>query len=422
MKRLSNADLSKLEKDIKDYREKVLDAFYDYYQKVVSFMDSGSMKGSAGDAVFSYYGEVHLYLINKTMNVVSEISEEVSRIKDEFLSYEETADGLVDSSVVEEKRERVRQVFRDFEAHETRLKNVESQIMGIAGVTTTDTDSVVAKFSSTDTIMREIAENLEQKDETITNNLSSLENRVRELKNAIIDIDNNYKTDNGFSQTKIDGIKQAEWYTEEETKELAQKFIDSPFMVGGDGGTSYVQEAGIISDLGTHIVGVSANDYGYEYTVDGNSLSVSGHYTGLEARSDFEGDLYSNSVKAQIGYAGANLDVSDTGFTADGNIGVARADADLTLGWDDWNVHAAGDAGVLTADGKIRADTGGIGLKGDVSLAHAEAEGGVTLIGTDIDVGVGIGKIGGGIELAWDKIEIELHVIAGAKLSIEFPW
>src|SRR5690606_7722995 len=304
----------------------------------------------------------------------------------------------------------------------TRLKNAESQIMGIAGVTTTDTDSVVAKFSSTDTIMREIAENLEQKDETITNNLSSLENRVRELKNAIIDIDNNYKTDNGFSQTKIDGIKQAEWYTEEETKELAQKFIEHPFMVGGDGGTSYVQEAGIISDLGTHIVGVSANDYGYEYTVDGNSLSVSGHYTGLEARSDFEGDLYSNSVKAQIGYAGANLDISDSGFTADGNIGVARADADLTVGWDDWNVHAAGDAGVLTADGKVRADTGGIGLNGSVSLAHAEAEGGITLFGTDIDVGVGVGKVGGGIELAWDKIEIELNIIAGAKLSIDFPW
>lgn len=422
MKRLSNSDITTLEKDMQEYREKVLDAFYDYYQKVLSFVDSRALKGSTGDAVFSYYSQVHLYLINKTMNVVSEISEEITRMKDEFLSYEETSDGLVDTNIVDEKRERIRQVFRDFESHEARLKNVESQIMGITGVTTTDTDSIVTKFGQTDTVMREIIENLEEKDERVTNDLTNLENRVKELKNAIIDIDNNYKTDNGFSQTKIDGIKQAEWYTEEETKELAQKFVDNPFMVGSHEGNSYVSEVGVVTDLGDHTLGVAANDYGYEYSVDGNTMGVSGHYTGLEARSEIESDLYNNTTRAQIGYAGANLEVSDSGFTADGNIGVARADADLTVGWDDWNVHATGDAGVLTADGKVRADTGGIGLNGSVSLAHAEAEGGITLFGTDIDVGVGVGKVGGGIELAWDKIEIELNIIAGAKLSIDFPW
>ena len=78
MKRLSNSDITTLEKDMQEYREKVLDAFYDYYQKVLSFVDSRALKGSTGDAVFSYYSQVHLYLINKTMNVVSEISEEIT--------------------------------------------------------------------------------------------------------------------------------------------------------------------------------------------------------------------------------------------------------------------------------------------------------------------------------------------------------
>ncbi|MEI3614941.1 hypothetical protein [Pseudogracilibacillus sp. SO30301A] len=106
----------------------------------------------------------------------------------------------------------------------------------------------------------------------------------------------------------------------------------------------------------------------------------------------------------------------------EGETSIARVEADTTLGWDDCNVHADGEAGVLTADGYARADTGGIGFKGNASLAHASAKGGFTLWGTDIDLGVSVGNVGGRIDLVWDHIEIELNILAGASLYIDFPW
>lgn len=423
MSKLSNSDVSQLDQNVDEYRGQVIDAAYDYYQKVSAFIVSNAIRGTTGDMVMSYYDQVHLYLINRIMNVASELSEASSQAKDIFFAYESTRDGLVDRQYVEEKRVEVDRVQTDFESHETRLKQVESEILGIAGVSPTNTSAVTSQFGETNRVMNEIKEQLQQADDDLYNQLSGIEQRVNDLKSAITEIDSSYRTDQGFSVTKIDHIRQEEWYTEESADVFTEKYVESPYEVGQDTYQSYVTEIGYVTDIGTSVSGLTANEAGYEYEIDGTTMNASADYTGLEARTEFESTYLNSSGKAEVGYATVAVEASETGFNAEGNVGVAQAQSSLVAGSESFNVKADAEAGFLTAEGDARANTGGVGLSGMASLGHVEAKGGFTVFDIGVELGVSAGgQVGGGFELSWDKVEIDLRAVVGGTLTIDLPF
>lgn len=422
MKKLSNSDIASLKKNVHTFKEGVLEGSYDKYKKIEAFVNSDVMRGESGESVFGYYNSVHKHLLNKMMNVAAEIEQGANHVEEAFLSYESKEDGLVDTSCIDERKGTVNKVLNDFETHESELKNVESNILHIAGVKQTNSEVVIGQFHDSDTVMHDIIEKLGDKDEDLCSELNDLEERVSELKTAITDIDNNFKTDGGFSDEKVNEIKNNDWYSDEKTDEFDKMYQESPFETGQHEESSYTDEVGLVTDLGTNTYSVSANKRGYDYTQDGDVFSGSAYYTGLEARGDFKLKYAQSSAAAKVLSAEGNLMTENHGIQMDGNVSAAKVEADTMVGWDDWNVHADGDAGVLTADGDARVDTHGVGVNGDVSLASAEANAGTTIAGTDVDAGVDIGKVGGGFEVSADKVEVELHFIVGGKLSIDFPW
>jgi chaperonin cofactor prefoldin len=423
MKKLSNAEISTLKSDVESYKERLLESLYDQYNKIITFTSSNALRGTAGDSVFNYYNEVHLYLLNRIMNVADEIANEAKTLEEAFISYESSSDGLVNTQLLREKKREINNTLLEFDGLDSEIQRLNGEIMGIAGVSRINGNSVVQQYEDSMQLVTDMADNLEEKDSDLNSGLDRLENRVQELKDAIQDIASNFKTTAGFSDYRVDNMQSSDWYTAETTDVYEEMYANSPFDHERAADASYITEAGVATDFGTGIVGASVNSYGGEFTRDGNDLEASGYYNLLQARADLEGDYVEANAQANVVYGSGEIEYNeDKGFTAEGEAGVARVDGEVMLGTEEWNVHAEGEAGAFTADGRVRADTGGIGIKGEVSLVHAEAKGGVTVADTDIDIGVSAGKFGGGAELAWDKIEVELHLGVGASLSIDFPW
>jgi HPt (histidine-containing phosphotransfer) domain-containing protein len=422
MKKLSNADISTLKSDVESFKERLLDSLYDHYNKIITFTGSNVFRGEAGDSVFNYYNEVHLYILNRMMNVATEIANEAKTMEDAFLSYESSSDGLVNSQLLREKKREINNTLIEFDGLDSEIQRLNGEIMGIAGVSSINGNAVVQQYDDSIQLTTDMADDLEEKDSDVNASLDRLENRVQELKDAIQDVASNFKTNAGFSNYRVDNIQTSDWYSNETTQVYDELYAASPYDHGTADGAFYTTEVGAETDFGTGVAGASVSSYGGAFTRDGTDFQGSGYYNLLEARADLEGDYVEAGANANVVYGSGSVEYSETGLTAEGEAGVAKVDGNVMLGSDEWNVHAEGGAGAFTAEGNVRADTGGIGAKGEVSLVHAEAEGGFTVADTDIDVGVSAGKFGGGAELAWDKIEVELHVGVGGSLSIDFPW
>ncbi|WP_078577923.1 T7SS effector LXG polymorphic toxin [Salipaludibacillus agaradhaerens] len=422
MKTLSNRDISNLSKHVETYEEKVLEGLYEHYRTVLSFINGNSMRGEAGEATVTYLNNVHLYLINKFMNVISELASDMKHIEEAFLAYETSNYGIVNSSLVNSKQTEIKQIFNQFDTLDNELNTLTSEINYIPGVSSLKSSVLINEFNKTFDKMDEIVDNLEEKDLNLTNHLESLSARVQELKTAIKDVEAHFKTDGGFSSEKVSNIESSSWYTQEKNDVFADLYRDSPFVVDEVKETAYTQEVGFVTDFGTNVSGVYVADRGYSVNGDMTNFTATGHFSGLEAKSEFTGDYINSTTSAKVLYGDGELSFKN-GVNMEANVGVAQAHTDFMVGWDDWNVHASGDAGVLTAEGKFQADTGGLALKGEAALYYVEAKGGVTLANTDIDVGISHGKVGGGLGLTWDKVEIEIHGwIVGGSLSIDFPW
>ncbi|GAB3803376.1 T7SS effector LXG polymorphic toxin [Virgibacillus kimchii] len=423
MKKLSNAEISTLKSDVDSFKERLLDSLYDHYNKIITFTGSNALRGTTADSVFHYFNDVHLYLLNRIMNVATEIANEAKTIEEAFISYESSSDGLVQSQLLREKKREINNTLLEFDGLDSEIQRLNGEIMGIAGVSPVNGNAVIRQYEDSMQLVTDMADKLEEKDSDLNANLDRMENRVQELKEAIQDIASNFKTTAGFSSYRVNNIHSSDWYSHETTEVYDQLYAASPFDYARTDESSYITEAGAVTDFGTGVAGAAVNSYGGEFTADGNDMEGTGYYNLLEARADMEGNYVEADAGGNVVYGSGSLEFSETtGVVAEGEAGVARVDGNVMLGSDAWNVHAEAEAGAFTADGRVRADTGGIGAKGEVSLAHAEAEGGVTLANTDIDVGVSAGKFGGGLELAWDRVEVELHLGVGASLSVDFPW
>jgi len=422
MKTLSNTEISNLSKSIDSYQDTVLDGLYEHYKTVLSFINGNSMRGEAGEANIEYLNNVHLFLINKFMNVISELEADIKHIEEGFLAYETSSYGIVKSSLINDKHSEITKIFNHFDVLDTDLATLTSEVRHIPGVSTLYGGVVLNEFNKTFEKMDEIVDNLEEKDINLTNHLESLSTRVQELKSAINEVEDQFKTDRGFSKEKVTEVENFSWYTQEKNDVFTDLYQSSPFVAEEVKETAVTQEAGFVTDVGTNLSGVYVADRGYSLNGDMGHFNATGNFSGLELRSEFTGDHINSTTSAKALHGEGNLSL-ESGVNMNAHVRVAQAHGDLMVGWDDWNVHASGDAGVLTAEGKFQADTGGLALKGEVSLYHVEAKGGVTLANTDIDVGISHGKIGGGLGLTWDKIDIEIHGwIVGASLSIDFPW
>src|SRR5690625_3808670 len=374
MKKLSNAEISTLKSDVESFKEGLLESLYDHYNKIITFTSSKAFRGATGDSVFSYYNSVHLYLLNRIMNVATEIADEAKTIEEAFISYESSSDGLVNSQLLREKKREINNTLNEFDGLDSEIQQLNGEIMGIAGVSTINGNAVAQHYDDTKQLMNDMVDNLEEKDSDINSNLDRLENRVQELKDAINDIASNYKTSAGFSNYRVNNIQTSDWYKNETTEVYDELYAESPYDHGLADDAFYHTEAGAVTDFGTGTTGAAVSSYGGEFTRDGRDLEGSGYYNLLEARADLGGDYVNAGVHANVGYGNGTFEYSeDTGLKAEGEAGVARVDGDVMLGSDEWNVHAEGEAGAFTADGMVRADTGGIGLKGEVSLVHAEA-------------------------------------------------
>jgi conjugal transfer/entry exclusion protein len=422
MKTLSNRDISNLSKHVETYEEKVLEGLYDHHKSIISFIQSGAMKGEAGEATVTYLTNVHLYLINKFMNVVSELASDMKHIEEAFLAYETSNYGIVNSSLVNSKQTEIKQIFNQFDTLDNELNTLTSEINYIPGVSSLKSSVLINEFNKTFDKMDDIVDNLEEKDLNLTNHLESLSARVQELKMGIKDVEAHFKTDGGFSSEKVSNIEASSWYTNESFEVMTELYKNSPFVVENFSSAQSANEVGFVTDLGTNIAGAYVNRRGYSLNVDENVAHFNGYVSGFEARNDFKSNYQESESYVKVMYA--EIDASlDKGINITADVGAAQAEVDYMVGFENWNAHVAAEGGHFTANGKIRADTGGLGLKGEIApLFYGELVTGITVFGTDIDVGMNAGKIGGGFEVSWDKIELSLAKGLGLNLTIDFPW
>src|SRR5690625_3424124 len=290
MKKLANAEISTLKSDVESYKERLLDSLYDHYNKIITFTSSNSFRGATGDSVFNYYNEVHLYLLNKIMNVADEISNEAKTMEEAFLSYESSSDGLVNTELLREKRREINNTLIEFDGLDSEIQRINGEIMGIDGVSSVNGNTLVQQYEDSIQLMNDMADNLEERDSDLNGNLDRLENRVQELKDAIQDIAANYKTTAGFSNYRVDNIQTSDWYRNETTEVYDKLYAESPFQVETVDDAFYVTEVGVATDVGTGIAGAGVSSYGAEFTRDGANTEASGYYNLLEARADLEGN------------------------------------------------------------------------------------------------------------------------------------
>lgn len=422
MKTLSNTEISNLSKSIDSYQDTVLEGLYEHHKSIISFISSDCMKGEAGETTVTYLNSVHLFLINKFMNIVSELAADIKLIEGGFLAYETSSYGIVNSSLINDKHSEITQIFNQFDTLDNELGTLTSEINYIPGVSTLYGGVVLNEFNITFDKMNEIVDNLEEKDITLTNHLESLSTRVQELKSAINEVEDQFKTDRGFSKEKVTEVESSSWYTDESFEVVTELNKNSPYVADTFSDAHSANEVGVVSDVGTNIARTYVNRRGYNIEVDRDAVHYNGYVSGFEARNDFKSKYAESESYVKLMYAEIDASI-DKGINVTADVGTAKAETEFMLGFDDWNVHLSAEGGHFTANGKIRGDSGGIGLGGEVAPHfYGEIVTGITVFGTDIDLGMNAGKVGGGFEVSWDKIELRLSAVVGLNLTIDFPW
>jgi len=383
MATLVNDELDDMLDQIKQFKIKMQDAFYEQYKGAYILSQSTNFRGDTADAYKNYITTVPINFINAFINISEEITTSLEEIKSDFLTYEGSEAGIVDEITLDDIASELQLKKNDYVTLLSEIATVTSRAGEYIATTALSGETIIDDYDVVMQNVRDTQENLLDTDDRALEKAEKLYDRIGELLNNIDRIKKDYYTGVKINYNKVGSITQQEWYQIESSENLDKLLESDPFSYIAN--TTAIWEdqiaAGYSSDiygyLGGRLLGAegSAGWNNGVGTVKGNfsafSLNGYGQLTDW-LRWSTNGYILGGSGEAKIGWSDEYK-----GFSLEGEAAVAKIKSSIVAGTEDFNgsidfTAEAGSVGmycVAEFEGENNFD---IGLGANVALARLE--------------------------------------------------
>lgn len=281
--RLVNDEINELVEKLQNYQEQLSTAVYEQFKRSLVLSKTHHLRGKTGNAFKQYMEIVHIHLAEKIINIVHELHESAQKLQADFLAYEKSEKGIVGSTTVENARQAVEAKYRVFGQLDVRSSQLLNRASEFISTISLPSSSVAASYEKVIQTIDETRMKLDEHDAAARQSLLKMKARVEQLFQQINDLMEKFRDKNGIIYSKINSIKDQEWYTVEKNGAIAQMLDDDPFVYNA-GHASYADGqwvTGIDGDIFFAATGYAFGAEGY-YQREGSAIDTSGEFAALK--------------------------------------------------------------------------------------------------------------------------------------------
>ena len=395
MKRLQNDTIIRNVETITGIGESLQEVMYEQYKNAYMLSVSSNYRGESATACKNYITNVTINILNGFFNVIAELTETLSQVKQTFLDYESEEEGIVDTDTLGTVDKNVSEVYQ--KSFTTLMSEVDavlqkaSQYISLTEVADGQVENAYVLLGEK---LAEINDNLLLADTTAKNKLDTLLGHMITLERMIDGVGQIIDTNSDIDYSRVSDLVVSDSYYKESSDTLSGMLEEDPFSYYADGGSGWEQQwaAGAYQDVYAY-AGLSA------WTGEYASKYDNGKYTGNAGGSFFQADTggqftdyakFNGTASIIHGEGKINAGMSEAyqGFSAEGKASLLNANGKVTLGTEDFNGYVTGDATLFGASGYAKfefEDNGNyaIGLGGNATAASAEATIGLSFLGVN---------------------------------------
>lgn len=394
MRRLNNITISSCVAEVEKKSEELQELVYAQYKNAYKLSQSNNFRGISATACKDYITNITINNLNGVLNVIAEMGDTLTDVKNLFLEYESAETGIVDTEILEDVIENVDTIYKA--AYVSYISGVNSTLNAAAAyitLTPLSEAAVEGAYSSLTSKIEEINDNLlvydskgRQKLEMLLSHMESLEKMIDGI-NQIIDAEGH------IDYANVSSVLNAETFYIEDSENLAKMMEEDPFSYCADGGSGWEQQwaAGALQDV--YIFG-GLNAWTGEYVVSTengkNSAEASGDFFSGEAGAQFT-DFARWTADATLVHGEGKAFIGDEffdgyfGIGAEGKASLFEADMEAKVGSEDFYGYADAGVSLFSASGYAKVEFTDehnyvVGLGGRADGASAKATMGLSFL------------------------------------------
>lgn len=392
MKRLENAAIITIADNMTQKGEELEGILYSQYKNAYMLSSSNNYRGTSANACKNYISNVTINILQGFFNILSETEETLSGVRQCFLDYESTEDGIVDTDVLTQADGEVTDVYQaDYRDLIGQVDGVLTTAAQYISLTPLSKAAVDGAYTALTGKLGDIHDDLISSDSTAKGKLDTLLTHMQALERMIDSVDQIIDAEGHIDYTMVSQLMTREDFYVEDAEALSAVMEEDPFSYYANGGSGFEQQwaAGAFQDV-YMFGGLSA------WTGEYSAGYHDGRWEGKAQGSFFEanaGAQFTDYLRATAGAtivhgegevrAGFSSDY--IGVAAEGGASVLDANANVRVGTDDFNGYLDANATLFGASGYAKAEFDSptdfcIGLGGDATLASADATLGVSFL------------------------------------------
>ena len=444
--------------------EAVEDSLYALYQDCYKMSKTKHFRGTNATKVKRYLEDGPINCITGLMDVSNSIRTVVSILVGGFCEYESSNRGVISDDILVYIRGKLNGHLSSMLNQSNDVNSILSKASKYINVTPLDLSTAERAFKQSKNKTDEIEKTITEMDLFATKQLEKTLEQCKGINTQIANVASHCYSGEHFNYANATSLQNQSWYERSPNVALLVKLSEDPFAYDS-------KNAAVSEDQWA--VGLCKDIYAY-----GGYQFVSGDYEyGIEGGKHFAkaaGSLLTVSAYLQItdyvraqgeakvlygeGEVSAGFSDGYYGFSAEGEVGVFKADGSVTIGTDDINAFIKGEVKVLTAEGKVACsyEEGGelkFGVKAEATFASAKGKAGFSLFKVKKDTSnskyipedAGLFEVyvapkanGGGSVDAWletetviegeyinintAEIDLGLSALVGGELSVKVPY
>ncbi|MBU3099291.1 MULTISPECIES: T7SS effector LXG polymorphic toxin [Clostridium] len=392
MRRLINSNVTEMLNEVNQYKKTMQDAFYQHYKNIYELTQTNNFRGESANAYKEYLTGVTINYINAFINIVEEVSTTLGKMKSNYISLEASQQGIVDTDVLEDVGGNLTSRNKSFQSLATEIASLNNEASSYVYVKNLNTADIIGTYSSIDSELCKIYDELTTIDTTSLSEANNLMGRIKQLTNQLTNISNDYHEGNKISADKVKKISNEKWYKEERNDKLSVMKKEDPYFYHSN--AKYNSEGQLAAGLATDAyISAGYSSLGGESNRSRNNGVISGDLT-ASVLNGYENAQFTKYAKENaslsllsLSLAGkAGLSKNYAGIGAKGSVAAVDANGSIVLGTDKFNGYAKVNATALSAGGyanaNYKASNGDfdIGLGGKAAVAGASGSLGFSIL------------------------------------------
>lgn len=395
MKQLHNATIIENVKSLTEVGETLQAVMYGQYKNAYMLSLSNNYTGASATACKNYITNVTINILNGFFNVIEEMTETLSQVKQIFLDYESDEEGIVDTDTLENVDVDISDVYK--QSFQNLMEEVDGVLQKAAKyitLTKISEPEVNNAYAVLEDKVTQINDDLLTADTQAKDKLDILLGHMTALERMIDGVGQIIDAENHIDYDRVSDLMVSDSFYQEETGTLEDIRKEDPFSYYANGGSGREKQwaTGAYQDVYAYTeVSAWTGQYASKYN--------NGKYTGNASGSFFQADAggqftdyakFNGMVSLVHGEGKLNGGLTDAyqGFSAEGKASLLNANGKATLGTDNFNGYVKGDATLFGASGyaKLEFEENGdfaVGLGGNVTAASAKATLGLSFLGVD---------------------------------------